>query len=112
MSLRFAIKRWDRLPKLRLAAKSNVDGSPVDFTGATARFLMADESGTLKVDYPAIVEDPPTDGIVQYDWQSGDTDTAGEYRAEFELDFGGPEKLTLPTAGYILVKIYEDLNNE
>lgn len=45
---------------------------------------------------------------VSYQWVSGDTDTAGRYRAEFEFDLtDGPE--TAPTGGYIIIDIVPDL---
>lgn len=111
MSTRFAMKRHDRRPVLRMTVTKQSDGSALDFTGATAKFLMYDSEGVEKVNAVAAIEAPPTSGILRYDWQAGDTDTEGEYKAEFEVDYGGGDKLTIPNADFLFVKIYEDLNN-
>lgn len=44
---------------------------------------------------------------LRYQWQAGDTATAGRYRAEFELDLSG-KPLTVPTEGSILVIVEAD----
>jgi hypothetical protein len=106
------MKRHDRRPSLRIVVKDKDTGDPFDFTDVTsAKFLMVDEDGTLVVDSAAAIESPVTAGILRYDWNSGDTDTEGEYRAEFELTYSGGEKLTVPNASDIIVRIYADLNN-
>jgi hypothetical protein len=106
------MKRHDRLPALRVVVRDKDTGDPIDFTGASsAKFYMKDENGTLIVDATAIIESPATEGRLRYDWEEGDTATEGEYRAEFELDYGVDGKLTVPNASDILVRVYEDLNN-
>jgi len=106
---RFNIKRNDTLPSITATVKDS-SGNAVDLTGATVKFLMYRE-GTEKVNDSAIIKSPPTDGIVRYDWKTGDTDTEGEYKAEFEIDFGASGKFTAPNNTYIFVKVYEDLDN-
>lgn len=103
----FEIKKGDRRPRYRVGLTAN--GGPVDLTGATAvRFMMKlGVSGTLKIDAPAIIVDAET-GVVEYHWAVDDTDTAGTFNIEFEVDWSG-EKQTFPSTGYFTATINEDL---
>jgi hypothetical protein len=66
-----------------------VDEAPFNLTGSTVRFQMrAAGAASLKVDAPATIVNA-VDGEVRYDWQAGDTDTIGGYRAWWHV--------TLPT---------------
>lgn len=106
------IKRHDTRPSLRVRLIQKSDGEPVDLTGATALFYMKDSVGVLKVNGgAAAVEVPETDGYIRYDWAVGDTDTSDDYIAEFEVDYGGGAKLTVPSKGVIKIKVVEDLND-
>lgn len=107
----FDIKRHDLRPSIRISVTNASDGSAYDLTGATATFLMYDCDGNMKVTAAAAIEAPATDGILRYDWIAGDTDTEGEWLAEFEVDFGGGDKITFPNNGVLTVRIYEDLND-
>lgn len=75
------------------------DGSPVDLTGATVSFYM----GTTLVDRPATVVDA-TDGVVEYPWGAGETNTPGQYPAEFKVTVAGASQ-RVPSKGTIIVKI-------
>jgi hypothetical protein len=88
------------------------DGTPLDLSGATAIFLMYDSDGTEIVNASAAIEAPTTDGILRYDWQAGDTDISGEFKAEFEVDYGAGDKITIPNQGYLIVRIYDDLDDQ
>jgi hypothetical protein len=103
----FEIKKGDRRPRYRVQLTAN--GTPVDLTGATGvRFLMkAGTTGTAKVDAAASVVDAAT-GIVEYAWALADTDTAGPFNVEFEVNWSG-EKQTFPSSGYFTITINEDL---
>lgn len=107
MTLQFLMKRGDTAPSLR-ATLRNPDGTAVDLTGATVRFLMRDRtSGTVRVGSAAIVT--AASGIVQYDWQSADTATAGTYDAEFEATFPGGKIETFPNNGFFQVVLQGDI---
>lgn len=109
-SVRFVIKRHAHRPYLRLYV-TDKDGNPFDFSSATGViFLMYDSDGVEKVNAAATIVSPATGGILQYTWQGTDTDTAGEFKAEFDVSYAG-ELLTLPLDGVIEVKIYEDVND-
>ena len=83
------MKTNDTTPNFR-AVIYTVTGDPavasvVNLTGATVKFIMR-QSGvsTAKVDTAASVV-VAADGTVQYEWVAADTDTAGDYLAEFEV---------------------------
>jgi hypothetical protein len=51
----------------------------MDLTGCTVRFnLRARGAAEAAVDQPATIIDT-TGGVVEYEWQPGDTDTPGDY---------------------------------
>ena len=107
----FTIKRHARRPYLRISVKDKY-GDPFDLTGAlTATFILYDSAGVAKVSSPAVLASPLTSGILYYAWGATDTNTAGEFKGEFDVVYTGGEKLTLPVKGNIAVRIYEDLNN-
>lgn len=103
----FEIKRNDRRPRYRVQLTSN--GEPVDLTGATnAYFIMKTGTLTNKINRGVMTFVDRATGIVEYAWANLDTDTAGSYNAEVEVDWGG-EPQTFPSKGYFAITIYEDL---
>jgi len=112
VSATFKIKRHARRPYLRLLVKDS-DGNPFDFTGAlSAKFQMKNSDGTMVItDGAGEIESPATSGVLRYEWEPGDTDTAGDYYAEFDVSYAASDNLTLPIDGDLLVKIKEDVND-
>ena len=107
----FSIKSNDRLPVIK--ATLNTAGAPVNLTGATkVDFIMRSKgpTGSLKVNSPAVVVDP-TGGIVRYDWAVGDTDTPGNYEAEWEVTWGDGKPQTFPTTSYHDIEVRADLDS-
>lgn len=101
------LKRGDRNPSLE-ATLQQATGAPIPLHGVTqVKFLMKDEN-TLKIDSPVTIIDAAR-GLVKYDWAAEDTDTVGNYQAEFEITFSDGKKMTVPNNGYIVVVILEDL---
>lgn len=103
----FEIKRHDRRPRFRAQLLSN--GAPVDLTGAVAVRFIAKTGSTLKVNRAAMAVVSTSSGIVEYAWAAGDTDTAGDYTAEIEVDWGNSEYMTFPSSGYFTLKVNDDL---
>lgn len=105
----FEIKKNDSLPDLEVTLFDE-DGR-VDLTGATVQFHMQDSSGSLKINSAAVIDDA-TAGEVRYNWDStaGDTDTAGDFEGEFEVDFGSNDIQTWPHDENIEIKIIDDVN--
>lgn len=50
-----------------------------------------------------------TGGVVQYDWQTGDTNRIGGFLGEFELNFPDGSVLSIPNADYIEIEIIPEL---
>jgi hypothetical protein len=106
----FYIKQNDTSPSLRAALKDG-DNLAIDLTGATVRFHMKSlEDNTVVVDADATVVVPSVSGIVQYDWDNGDTATAGSYQGEFEVTFAGGAIETFPNKTNISISIKPELN--
>lgn len=105
----FYLKKNDTSPFIRIQCQDD-GGNPVDLSGATAKFLMREvDSDTTKVDSAATITDA-ANGKVQYEWSSSDTDTAGDFEAEFEITYGDSTVETFPNAdSYIEVKISDDI---
>lgn len=105
MSDTFYLKTGDTSPIIQYTLSPTVD-----LTGATVVFNMKDASGTSVVDRGAAsAVSPATDGVVQYAWQSADTDTAGSFRGEFEVTYSDATIETFPNYGYITIRISGDL---
>lgn len=106
----WSIKQNDREPAF--TARLLEDGSPMDLAGASVRFIMkhvdAAEDEDPKVDAEASVVDEDL-AMVTYDWASGDTDTPGLYKAEFELTLSNGRTRTVPTKDYLHIRVIADL---
>lgn len=103
----FYIKTGDLLPAIRaqlLGAGGAIQKLP---NGVTVRFHMNDANGASVIDAAATIESESR-GIARYDWVSGDTDTAGTYTAEFEVDIAG-KTMTFPNDGNIAVIVTDEL---
>lgn len=107
----FTIKQHDRLPSIE-AQLTEIDGSPLSagLAGATVAFIMKpQQGGTVKVNAPAVIEDQAA-CLVRYDWATGDTDTVGDYNAEWQVTFADGRKRTFPTDTYNTVRVVADLD--
>lgn len=105
------MKQNDLEPSVRRRLISKETKQPISLAGATAKFLMADMYGNLKVNADAVIESPYAAGIVRYDWKAGDTDAPGTFEAEFQITFTGGRIYTMPNDGYIVVLVREELGS-
>lgn len=104
----FIIKRHDTRPVLE-AQIQDATGAAVDLTGCTVRFLMLSTAGGQpKINAACAIIDP-TVGKVRYIWHEGDTDTSGDYYAEFEVTFPDGSVYTVPNDGFLTIKIQRDI---
>lgn len=104
----FYIKQNDTVPSLRADLKDG-DNAAIDLTGASVKFIMRAIGGTTAVINASASIVSEAGGTVQYNWQSGDTDTVGSYQAEFEVTYSGGTVETFPNDGYIRIEILDDL---
>jgi hypothetical protein len=106
----FKIKRHDRYPSIT-ATLLDGDGAAIDLSGCTVTFLMREQTAaSLTVNAAATVVSAAA-GTVRYDWLAADVDTAGRYYCEWQITYPDTKKMTVPTSGYDLVIIEEDLDN-
>ena len=101
----FYIKQGDTLPIIK-ATLTDAAGVPIDLTGTTVRLLTAWGLSAVA----AFTNPPGVDGKIQYAWAVGNTDAPpGIYNGEFEVDWGGGAKQTVPNDSHIKIHIVEDL---
>jgi len=104
----FYLARNDLLPVLTVTPKDGDGATVVIANGATVVFnLITVNGGAVKVSRGAAVA---LSGALSYTWASGDTDTAGDFRGEFEWNNGGkPETFPNHKAGELIVRIHPDI---
>ena len=101
----FHIGQGDTQDPLRATIYQEDGVTPVDLTGATVTFSMKTDLGAeLVAAGVAVVENPPTAGVVRYDWQTGDTDVAGEHVARFKVTVPAGV-FSAPNESYITVHV-------
>ncbi len=105
----FYIKQGDLLPVMEAYLSRN--GRRVDLTAATGvKFIMRLKGATAtKVNAAASIVS--STGYVQYAWAGTDTDTAGEYQAEWQVTWPGPKAETYPNDGYLTVIVTDDVGS-
>lgn len=104
----FFVKQNDTAPSIR-ATLYDGNGSAVNLSGASVKFnLRAVGSSSTVVSALADIVTAAS-GIVQYDWQAGDTATVGIYHGEFEVTFSGGLVETFPNGAHIRVEIHDDV---
>ena len=104
----FNIKQNDTSPSLQAILK-DASGTAISLTGASVRFHMKALDGTVKVDAAMTVTDN-LNGVVQYDWQIGDTDTVGSYSVEFEVTYSDSTIETFPNNQNLTISVVRELN--
>lgn len=101
------IKRGDTRNCIKAILK-NASGDPVNLAGCGVKFHMAPLRQPAIVSRAAHIEDAEA-GEVWVVWAPGETDTAGIYRAEFEVTYQDGRRETFPNKGYISLLIQDDL---
>lgn len=106
---RIVIKKDDLKPNV-VATLTDYSGTAVDLsTASSVRFIMkSPSSSTAKVDAVGVITSAAS-GLVGYAWSDGDTDTAGVYEGEFEVDWGSSVYQTFPAEDYIEIEVVADL---
>ncbi len=107
MSLDFYIKQNDSSPIIR-AKLRGAGNALLNLSAATVNFRMQKSSGENVIQGEAEIFDP-SEGTVQYTWQSGDTSVSGVYLAEFEVTYADGKVESFPNVGYMQVNIKPEL---
>jgi hypothetical protein len=105
----FHLQKNDLLPSLSVQLfASRATRTPLSLVGASVDFVLTqindDSSLTELVNASATVSDA-ANGLVQYDWAPGNTDTVGSHLGRFVVTHSGGEQETFPPDGYIEVRI-------
>ena len=104
----FRIKQNDTSPSLE-ATLSDANLVPVNLTSATVMLHMKAIGGDVVLDEQMTITDAEN-GVVQYDWQAGDTATVGTYYVEFEVTYSDASVETFPNTGSLPLVITRELN--
>ena len=104
----FTIKQNDTSPSLGASLK-DADLLPVDITGATVKIHIKSLDNTVKVNQSMTIITAGS-GVIQYDWQVGDTDTVGTYYVEFEVTYSNSAIETFPNNGNLVLSVVKALN--
>ena len=103
-----AIKEGDTEPIVDATLER--DGSAYDLStlsNPTVYFRMGFTDDPPLVDSQATIVNQSS-GEIQYEWQSGDTDTVGNFKAEFVVE-GDNTITTFPNDGYLSISILEEV---
>lgn len=103
----FTMKANDTRP----AIQATLSAAATDVI-TSVKFLMSDSTGTLKVNAAGSIVTQPSatsGGVVKYQWQAADVNTAGNYRGEFQVTFNDSRIETYPNSSYIAISILPDL---
>ena len=104
----FTIKQNDTSPALQ-ATLQDYAGAAINLVGASVRLHMKGLDGSLAIDSPMTITNV-AGGVIRYNWQPSDTDTAGTYNAEFEVTYSDLSVETFPNTGNIAIVITPELN--
>lgn len=104
----FTIKQNDTSPAIQATLQDSA-GTAISLVGASVRFHMKSLSGSVVVDSPMTVTNA-AGGVVRYNWQTTNTQTAGTYYAEFEVTYSDMSVETFPNNDNIAIVITPELN--
>lgn len=82
--------------------------TPIDISGSTVLWVWKDMSTNAVTKHSASVDLSST-GSVQYAFTANDVAEVGSYLTEWEVIFGDGTIVTVPTDGFIKLRIVEDL---
>ncbi len=112
MTADFWLDAGDLVPSIT-ATLEDADGNAIDITDADVVFVMRliDADGpTVEAAADNLQTNPATQGMVRYDWVTGDTDVAGGYDAEWRVTFADGIG-TMPNNRYVAVAIRDNLGS-
>lgn len=102
------LKSADTSPAIAYQLKDG-NGVVVTLTGATVKFMMwAPGAAAAKINAAATITDAAL-GKVSYTPTAGNTDTPGDYLAEWQVTFSGGAIETFPNSDHLKVRVLQDL---
>ncbi len=107
MAADFSIKQSETLPYLNDALTYS-DGSVVNLTGATVKFIMRSLTATLPTINTTCTVVSATGGTVRYAFSTTDTATAGRFQAIWQVTFAGGQLMSWPTIGSLDISIEDN----
>lgn len=109
----FILKRNDTLPNLNISLSDSGclgRNEPFDLTGATGvTFTMINSHGEYKIAKKDAQIISSSGGTIQYNWDAEDTNEAGTFKAEFQLNYNDGGRLTVPQKGFLTIIINNDI---
>ena len=92
----------------------DTDGVGAILTGGSAVFTMTGPNGqsAKKVNRGTVTLVTAGTGVIRYDWQSGETDTSGDFKGEVEVTYSDGTIETFPKEGAIFIRIHPDLDEQ
>jgi len=102
----FYLKKDDLQLPLKIKVFDGDCDIPFDLTGYTGKFYMADEDDPtdIKVNGSSVTITDEENGEAEYRWTSGDTNTVGRYRYEFQFTFGGKSfRIPIYSPGIVVI---------
>ena len=106
--MNFTIKQTNTSPILGAQLK-DANSDPVDLTGATVVFNMADINDRVVVNGAACTVTDEENGRVQYEWQTGDTARNGIYHGEFKVTYSDGSIESFPNSEYLSINVVADV---
>jgi hypothetical protein len=103
----FIIKQNDTSPAIQATLK-DATGSNVNLNGCVVVMHMKSASGVLKVSEEMTIVDA-ANGIVKYDWVTGDTDTVDTYYVEFQVTYADLTVETFPNDDRAVILVKSEL---
>ena len=107
MAADFTIKQGDVLPVLNDTLTYS-DGSAVNLTSATVKFIMRSLTATLPTVNTTATVVSATAGTVKYSFNATDTATAGRYQGIWQVTFSSGQQMTFPTVGNLDIAVEEN----
>lgn len=104
----YTIRQGSTAPSLTITPERQ-DGSTIDVTGATVRFLIRDVNLTTPLLIATLQVLQTNPAKFRYTPSPGDTGTSGEFLGEVEVVYNDDTRESFPTTGFIPITIVPSL---
>lgn len=105
----FTIKQNDTRPNIKSQLQDeNEDAINLSNASSVDFHMINKATSTVKVNSPATITNP-SNGEVEYDWSSGDTDTVGRFYAEWQVTWDNGDIETFPNTGNLIITVVDEI---